>query len=175
MTCIAWRLRMLIFQILTLVFLSATLLIGTSYCVDDRHTHIFRLLSGKVNVTAVYDFSVRDEGDKHHLPSYYGVVTIYIMRDDTKFEVTYYPISVDPPQEVIDLIRKSTGWKDWYLFVPSSCGTGNAWKCDTEHVFMVKNGKLIKLGSLKGGLDVDTTGPIHIRTGYSMTLTTGWR
>ena len=47
-------------------------------------------------------------------------------------------------------VRKAVGWKGSYLFVATSCGSGNSWKCSSEAVFMVKSGRLVGLGSLAG-------------------------
>ena len=51
----------------------------------------------------------------------------------------------DPP---LTYLRKLTRWQDGFLFVPSACGTGNAWRCRTDFVFAVRNGDLICIGNL---------------------------
>jgi hypothetical protein len=38
------------------------------------------------------------------------------------------------------------GWKNRYLFVRESCGGGNAWRCNVEHIFRVSGDRLVELG-----------------------------
>jgi len=48
-------------------------------------------------------------------------------------------------------------WKGKYLLVPTSCGGGNAWRCETTHIFMISNDRLLKVG--EGVLDtIDKNG-----------------
>ncbi|MBK9777909.1 MAG: hypothetical protein IPP62_16390 [bacterium] len=45
-------------------------------------------------------------------------------------------------------LRRTIGWKGDYLFVLSECGAGNTWKCASEAVFMLRDERLVALGSL---------------------------
>lgn len=58
----------------------------------------------------------------------------------------------EPAEDTIDgvvaLLRRSMGWKDRYFFVTTSCGPGNAWKCESEAAFTLVGGRLVGLGSL---------------------------
>jgi hypothetical protein len=53
--------------------------------------------------------------------------------------------------EAVAALRRTTGWKDGYLFVRTECGGGTRWKCATESVFMLRAGRLVALGSLLAG------------------------
>ena len=45
-------------------------------------------------------------------------------------------------------LRRTIGWRHGYLFVRTECGGGNAWKCQGESVFGIRNGRLVGLGTL---------------------------
>jgi hypothetical protein len=150
---------MLIVRLLCLTLLACSLLTGTSHS-DDTYPKKYLLLSGEVNVTAVYTLQGGEpqegpEGD----PRYIGDVIIRVARGDKAYEVSYSPLATDPPDKAIEEIRKGVGWKGGYLFVPSSCGIGTAWKCHTEVAFAVRQGNLVKLGYLRGGLHPWRPGP----------------
>ena len=69
-----------------------------------------------------------------------------------KFIIQTMLIARNNYKEAISDIRKGTGWKGGYLFIPSECGGGNAWRCNTEHVFAFRKGKLIRIGELGFGI-----------------------
>jgi hypothetical protein len=57
----------------------------------------------------------------------------------------------DAPTTVANAVRRlrrTIGWRHGYLFVRTECGGGNAWKCMSESVFRVRNGRLVGLGTL---------------------------
>lgn len=53
--------------------------------------------------------------------------------------------------------RKTSGWKDGYLFVRDDCRGGNAWRCVVDHVFTFvehKDGRrLVYVGEVQAGDD----------------------
>ncbi|MEW6531255.1 MAG: hypothetical protein AB1473_10485 [Thermodesulfobacteriota bacterium] len=156
---IGCRFGILVMRFLCLTLLACWLLTVTSHS-EDKYPKKYLLLSGEVNVTAVYTLQ---GGEPQEGPDggarYIGRVTIHVAREDKSYDVTYDPLSSDPPDKAIEEIRKGVGWKEGYLFVPSSCGTGNAWKCHTDVAFAVKQGNLVKLGYFSGGLHPWRPGP----------------
>ncbi|HUO58653.1 MAG TPA: hypothetical protein VMV05_10810 [bacterium] len=44
------------------------------------------------------------------------------------------------PGEARDELARLTGIKEGYLFVPESCGGGNAWRCEVEHIYHSEGG-----------------------------------
>jgi hypothetical protein len=75
---------------------------------------------------------------------------ISIEYGDQRIELqTFVLISADTGSELAwEHLRRTIGWKDGYLFVLLECGAGNAWKCGSEAVFMIRGGRLVGLGSL---------------------------
>jgi hypothetical protein len=73
--------------------------------------------------------------------------------------------------EAVSRIKKSVGWKGNYLFVTDKCGGGNALRCDVEHVFTIRQGQLIYIGSIQRGLDNEGEKPgSGYRNGYFFDL-----
>lgn len=69
--------------------------------------------------------------------------------------------------EAVSRIKKSVGWKDNYLFVTEEGGGGNAWRCNVENVFAIRQGQLIYIGSVQKGLDNEREKPGSCyRNGY---------
>lgn len=110
----------------------------------------FKILDGNVSVTAKYyvfkGYPVNSSPYEFDLniskgKNIYTIETILIARKSYK--------------EAISDIRTGTGWKNGYLFVPSECGGGNAWRCNTEHVFSLRKGKLINIGEVGYGISKD--------------------
>jgi hypothetical protein len=60
--------------------------------------------------------------------------------------------------DFVNGLRAQTGWKDGVLFVPHSCGGGNAWRCNLQLLYKVVDGKLIELGSVQAGLEGQPVG-----------------
>ena len=63
-------------------------------------------------------------------------------------------------------LRRTIGWKGDYLFVLNECGAGNTWKCASEAVFMLRDGRLIARGSLRSRGPSDPGDSDEIGTGY---------
>ncbi|MBK9471647.1 MAG: hypothetical protein IPO18_05105 [bacterium] len=63
-------------------------------------------------------------------------------------------------------LRRTIGWKGDYLFVLNECGAGNTWKCASEAVFMLRDGRLIALGSLRSRGPSDPGDSDEIGTSY---------
>jgi len=47
-------------------------------------------------------------------------------------------------------LKRQVTWHDPYLLVHSSCGSGNAWRCESETVFKKTDSVVIRLGDLIG-------------------------
>jgi len=54
----------------------------------------------------------------------------------------------DSLPRALGVLRRTTGWKDGYLFVRSDCGTGALWKCRSEVVFALRGRRLVALATL---------------------------
>jgi hypothetical protein len=52
----------------------------------------------------------------------------------------------DTIDDVLDKLKESIGWKGKYLLVPTSCGGGNAWRCDIMEIFVISNERLKRVG-----------------------------
>lgn len=125
---------------------------------EQRVTNLeVEILPGPVNVKAKYKSSGIEQYDGR--PRYYGEITTSVAAGDQEYTVSYWPISVYSPDEAIEQVRKGVGWKDDYLFVPSSCGSGNAFNCDTEHVFAMRDGALVKIGEFVGNFNFRAPAP----------------
>jgi hypothetical protein len=55
--------------------------------------------------------------------------------------------------DFVESLRRQIGWKDGVLFVPHSCGGGNAWRCNLQLLYRIDDGKLVELGAVKAGLE----------------------
>jgi len=68
-------------------------------------------------------------------------------RDD-QFRLATSILAAGTVPEAVQQQKKYTGWKNPYVFVRTSCGGGNRWRCNREEVFRVRNGHLVHLGSV---------------------------
>jgi len=55
-------------------------------------------------------------------------------------------MGVSDDQEALSQLKAGVGWKNRYLFVRESCGGGNAWRCNVDHIFRVNGDRLVELG-----------------------------
>lgn len=92
----------------------------------------FNILSDRVNVQA--NLFTYEGWDVKESPYDFEILVTY---DKKQFKISSIIIGVRNIDEAVSQIKESTGWKDNYLFVPSECGGGNAWRCNTEHVFAI--------------------------------------
>ncbi|MEW6111913.1 MAG: hypothetical protein AB1664_07270 [Thermodesulfobacteriota bacterium] len=152
-----WRYCLPLGRLLCLTLLTYSLLIGTSLA-QYKYIQKAVLLSGEVDVTVTYALRGQEWDESLPGPRYWGDVTIHVTRGDISFEVPYLSLSRTSPNGVIEGIRESTGWKDGYLFIPSECGGGTSWRCETEYVFAVRQGKLIKVGEFAVTMGPNTPG-----------------
>lgn len=67
---------------------------------------------------------------------------------DDRFRLTTSILAAGTIPEAIRQQKRYTGWKGPYVFVRTSCGGGNRWRCTREEVFRVRNGHLVHLGSV---------------------------
>jgi hypothetical protein len=67
------------------------------------------------------------------------------------------PAVYDPDSLRVQLgferLKRTTGWKNGYLFVRSDCGGGNAWNCNYDNVYTMINNRLHFLGTISCGDD----------------------
>lgn len=107
------------------------------------------VLSGKVNVTAscqCYASKVLPRG----VDTTYDC-EIFVERNGRKFSsgVTMRTGRWTAEDPII-YIRKLTRWRDGFLFVPFGGGCGTMWPCWWDHVFTVRDGELLCIGSITG-------------------------
>jgi hypothetical protein len=118
----------------------------------------FNILSDRVNVQAILtEYWTPLE------PYSFDILVTHDRRQFETFTAIMGPRDID---EAVSQIIKSVGWKGNYLFVTSESG-GNAWRCDVEHVFTIRQGQLIYIGSIQRGLDNEGEKPGYgYRNGY---------
>jgi hypothetical protein len=95
------------------------------------------LLSDSVRVVAV----LADPVD----PGRY-TFDVIVSRGSRRFTVETVVVA-DTYALAVAQLRRTTGWKDHYLFVRED-GEGNRWKTMAEQVFELRNGQLISLGRM---------------------------
>jgi hypothetical protein len=112
-----------------------------------RPTENIPILSGDVRVTArlvedlqvVYGFDIAAE----HAGDRYTWSTV---------------VRAKCAADAISELRKQTGWKLGYLFVPESTGGGTAWRVSREHVFALRAERLAHVGEVLAGGDAPGSG-----------------
>lgn len=112
------------------------------------------LLTFPVRVSATADF------DK---PAGAADIMLTLEQETRRFALTTLQTHVTSAAEGIERQRAVTGWKEGYLFVRDSCGGGNAWRCDRDHVFTLiadkkGNGELVYVGAVASGEDCNEPG-----------------
>lgn len=133
------------FTLLILVFFTIPPYIVKSVsCAKQFLYKQFNILSGKVNVQA--SLFANEGWDVNEGPYDFEILVTY---DRKQFKVPSLIIGVRNIDKAVFQIIESTGWKDHYLFVPSECGGGNAWRCNIEHIFTIREGKLIRVGEAR--------------------------
>jgi len=104
----------------------------------------FNILSDRVNVQA--NLFTYEGWDVKESPYDFEIAVTYGKK---QFKISSIIIGVRNIYEAVSQIKESTGWKDNYLFVPSECGGGNAWRCNTEHVFEIRQDQLVRIGETR--------------------------
>jgi len=136
------------------------LLLGVSLqsCTDrvvSTLSEPFNILSGRVNVQGILT-----ETD----PDYFGFA-IVVTHDRRQFKTGTGIMGSGDIKKAVSRIKKSVGWKGNYLFVTEDCGGGNIWRCYVEHVFAIRQGQLIYIGSVVQQ-DLDNKPGSCYRNGY---------
>ncbi|MEW6352513.1 MAG: hypothetical protein AB1646_25990 [Thermodesulfobacteriota bacterium] len=111
-----------------------------------RYEHVrYPILSGPIRVDAdlLNSEDVADEELRAH--AYFSLV---VSHGDRQFVLSTEIAGGLTVSQAVSDIRQGTGWKQGYLFVPTSCGTGNMWRCHAEHVFAVRKDKLVHFGTV---------------------------
>lgn len=90
-------------------------------------------------------------------------ITLTLEQEAQHFTLITMQTRVASAEEAIERQRDLTGWKEGYLFVRDSCGGGNAWRCDRDHVFTLAAGKkgndeLVYVGAVASGEDCSAPG-----------------
>jgi len=107
------------------------------------------VISGKVNVTASCECYGLADGAEGPYKTY--GCDIFVERNGSKFRsgVTMRTGRWTAEDPII-YIRKLTRWRDGFLFVPFGGGCGTMWPCWWDHVFTVRDGELLCIGSITG-------------------------
>jgi len=116
----------------------------------------FNILSDRVNVQAILIES--------ETPLELYFFDIVVTHDRRQFK-TFTGIMARDIKEAVSSLKKSVGWKGNYLFVTEDCGGGNIWRCYVEHVFAIRQGQLIYIGSVVQQ-DLDNKPGSCYRNGY---------
>lgn len=92
-----------------------------------------------------------------------AAITLTLEQETRRFTLTTRQTHVASAEEAIERQRTVTGWKEGYLFVRDSCGGGNAWRCDSDHVFRLVTDKkgedeLVYVGAVASGEDCNQPG-----------------
>jgi hypothetical protein len=98
-------------------------------------------------------------------PPRYFPFTLTVARGDQSFAYRTLIVAVADEDEAIGVLRQTIGWKDNHLFVREECGGGNMWRCDVDHVFALRGGRLVPLGEEIGGSRSQGPGALY-RNGY---------
>ena len=100
----------------------------------------FAILTDNVKVTAM------QEGDPNDF-----MFALTVAHGNQRFTLsTTLTIGVRNQQDAIMAMKKTMGWKGDYLFIREECGGGNIWCCNLNHVFAIREGRLIYIGEVAG-------------------------
>ena len=119
-------------------------IVESVWCAKQFLYKQFNIFSGKVNVQA--NLFAYEGWDVKESPYGFEILVTYGKKH---FKISSIIIGVKNIDEAVSQIKESTGWKDNYLFVPSECGGGTAWRCNTQHVFSIRRGELVHIGEVK--------------------------
>jgi hypothetical protein len=118
------------------------------YCIRDKISaksnltnntrNRFTIIQDSINV----DAEIEDVDPAYHI---YGV-NLYISKGNDRYQIETVCEGCDTVDDVIDTLQSLIQWKGKYLLVPTSCGGGNAWRCETTHIFMILDNRLLKVG-----------------------------
>ncbi len=102
------------------------------------------ILDQPVRVTAVLKES--EPADWHY------AFVIFVEHHATRFTLSTDLVMQrsDKLVDATNVLRRTIGWKDHFLFVRTDCGTGNAWQCTSESIFALRGDQLVGLGTLLG-------------------------
>jgi hypothetical protein len=100
------------------------------------------IMRDRVDVEATID----SEGNNYPASKPIFDVTINISRRKDSYKCESIYVDCDTKDDVLHRLKETIVWKGKYLLVPTSCGGGNAWRCDIMQVFMVSNDHLIRVG-----------------------------
>ena len=109
----------------------------------------YTIMKDSVDVEATID---TEGGDDPALKRIFEI-NLNISRGKDNYNCETVCEDCDSLDDVLDKLKESIAWKGKYLFVPTSCGSGNAWRCDIMQIFMMSNDRLIKVGEAE--IDTD--------------------
>ena len=102
------------------------------------------ILSQPVAVTARPDSQPGD-------PREFFPFTLTVSRGAGTFTYKTIIVAVPSQEEAIEVLKRTIGWKDGYLFVRQECGGGNMWRCDVDQIFALRSDRLVRIGEEAGG------------------------
>ena len=124
-----------------------------TYQVESLLNKSFKIPAGKTRITATVT----------EVAEGYQVLLIEISEGRKIFHVTTVIQGSKKSAVISRDLKQTTGWKGRYLFVRSSCGGGNIYRCNVDHIFKRINNELHQLatvGVLAGKVETtDIIGP----------------
>lgn len=109
-----------------------------SVCAVDAAEEI-PILSGRVKITATQQGAPDD-----------FCFELTVEHGGERFMVSTCPFPSRDRRDAIAKLQTSIGWKGGYLFVGEECGGGNMRRCNRDHVFALRQGRLLYIGETHG-------------------------
>jgi hypothetical protein len=111
----------------------------------------FPILSGDIQVTAI------QQGDPDDF-----MFTLTVTHGASRFILTTgLNAGINDLQGALMTLKQTIGWKGNYLFVREECEGGNIWRCNLDHVFTLRKGRLIYIGEIAGGAERTVPGSFY--------------
>ena len=77
--------------------------------------------------------------------------TVTIAHEQQAYSYRTRLVAVDDLAAAVAILRRTIGWRGGYLFARRECGGGNAWRCDVDLIFALREGRLVRIGEQIGG------------------------
>ena len=129
----------------SLVFFGMALYVQASSNTTQKIGHTYSLLKGKMSVSAKLIDAMADSD----VPPYF---TFLIIVEDAhrRYEVESDIIVVENLDDALGVLKNSIYSNNGYTFIRHECGGGNAWRCNVDSIFTMKEGTLQWVGDMAG-------------------------
>lgn len=91
--------------------------------------------------------------------------TITVAHEQQAYSYRTVLVAVDDLAAAAAVLRRTIGWRGGYLFARRECGGGNAWRCDVDLVYALRDGRLASIGEQIGGTRSQAPGAAY-RNGH---------